>query len=73
MYLVMLPSQTLRNAETTPLIFVQQLERVCFLVKIVFRNELEHLFGQDDVSKGELVASDQNMVDPNLYSYVSSE
>lgn len=45
-YLVVLPAQTLRDAEPSPLILPQQLERASRAIEVVFGDGLEHLLGQ---------------------------
>jgi hypothetical protein len=43
--LVVLPAQTLCDAQTPPLVFPEQLEGAA-RIKVVFRDGLEHLLGQ---------------------------
>lgn len=45
-YLVVLPAQTLGDAEPSPLILPQQLERASRSVEVVLGDGLEHLLGQ---------------------------
>lgn len=45
-YLVVLPAQTLRDAQTPPLVFPQQLERASRAVEVVLGDGLEHLLGK---------------------------
>ena len=48
--LVVLPAQTLRDAETSPFIFPQQLQRASRAVKVVLGDGLEHGLGELDVT-----------------------
>lgn len=48
--LVVLPAQTLCDAQTSPLVFPQQLESASCAVEVVFGDSLEHLLGQLDVT-----------------------
>ena len=50
MHLVVLPAQTLCDAQTSPLVFPQQLEGASRAVKVVLGDSLEHLLGELDVA-----------------------
>lgn len=45
-YLVVLPPQALRDAQASPLVFPQQLERASGAVEVVLGDRLEHLLGE---------------------------
>jgi hypothetical protein len=45
-HLVVLPAQTLCDAQASPLVFPKQLEGAARAVEVVFGNGLEHLLGQ---------------------------
>jgi hypothetical protein len=49
-HLVVLPAQTLCNAQASPLVFPQQLEGASRAVKVVLWDGLEHLLGELDVA-----------------------
>lgn len=49
-HLVVLPAQTLCDAQTSPLVFPQQLEGASRAVKVVLGNGLEHLLGELNVT-----------------------
>lgn len=50
MHLVVLPAQTLCDAQASPLVFPQQLEGASRAVKVVLGDGLEHLLGELDVA-----------------------
>ena len=49
-HLVVLPAQTLCDAQTSPFVFPQQLEGASRAVKVVLGDGLEHLLGELDVT-----------------------
>ena len=49
-HLVVLPAQTLCDAQTSPLVFPQQLEGASRAVKVVLGDGLEHLLGELNVT-----------------------
>lgn len=53
--LVVFPSQTLSNSQSSPLVLPQQLEGASRTVKVFLGYRLEHLLGQLDVSVLEVV------------------
>lgn len=50
MHLIVLPTQTLRDAQTPPLVLPQQLQGSPRSVKIVAWDGFEHVFGELDVA-----------------------
>jgi len=55
MHLIMLPPQTLRDAQPPPLVFPQQLQRAAGPVEVLFGNGFEHGLGELDVAVFEVV------------------
>jgi hypothetical protein len=54
-HLVVLPAQTLRDAQTSPLVFPQQLQGASRAVEVVLGDGLEHRLGELDVAVFVLV------------------
>lgn len=50
MNLIVLPPQTLRDAQSSPLVLPQELQRTPCAVEVVLWYCFEHLFGELDVS-----------------------
>jgi len=50
MHLIVLPPQTLRDAQPSPLFLIQQLQRAARPVEVLFGYRLEHLLRELDVA-----------------------